>query len=119
MGRCVVHREFWSKNPDKVSQLYASVYDREINFMPETDYQLVETGHEGEINGGIMTPQVGPWPGTMDLHMDVDDRETNCFKFKIKKAGRKILVDRREMAGVGALFLVEDPDGRVLGLWKQ
>lgn len=38
---------------------------------------------------------------------------------KIQQAGGKIIVDQVEVPGVGQLSLFEDPDGRVLGLWKQ
>jgi predicted enzyme related to lactoylglutathione lyase len=30
-----------------------------------------------------------------------------------------VVVDKMEVPGVGWLSLFEDPDGRVLGLWKQ
>lgn len=31
----------------------------------------------------------------------------------------RILVDKQGVPGVGELSLFEDPDGRVLGLWKR
>ena len=34
-------------------------------------------------------------------------------------AGGKIVVDKQAVPGVGELSLFEDPEGRVLGLWKQ
>ena len=37
----------------------------------------------------------------------------------IKEAGGKMVVEAMEVPGVGELSLFEDPDGRVLGLWKQ
>ena len=88
-----------------------------MNHVPELNYHLVETGGEGGINGGIMTPQKGPWPGNMALYIDVDDLAS--FNKKIEEAGGKILVERQEVPGVGVLSLFEDPDGRVLGCWQQ
>ncbi|MFQ5628754.1 MAG: VOC family protein [bacterium] len=117
MGRPVVHWEFWSQDPEKVSDFYAEVFDWQINHIPEMNYRLVETGGEGGINGGIMKPQQGPWPGNLAFYIDVDDLEAYCGK--IKKAGGKIVVERMDVPGVGALALFEDPDGRVLGLWLQ
>lgn len=35
------------------------------------------------------------------------------------KAGGKILIEKQDVPGVGRFSLFEDPDGRVLGMWKQ
>jgi len=117
MGRPVVHWEFWSKNPDKVASFYKKVFDWGIRAMPEMKYTLVETGGEGGINGGIMTPKEGPWPGNMSLYIDVDDLD--AYATKVKQAGGKMLVEKMDVQGVGQFSLFEDPDGRCMGLWKQ
>lgn len=117
MGRPVVHWEFWSEAPAKVAQFYEKVFDWKPREIPGLDYTLVETGGEGGINGGIMTPKKGPWPGKLALYIDVDDLD--AYVERIKEAGGKIHVARQEVPGVGQLALFEDPDGRVMGLWKQ
>ena len=117
MGKPVVHWEFWSKDPEKTSEFYEKVFDWKIQHIPEMNYRLVETGGQGGINGGIMKPQEGPWPGNMALYIDVENLET--YVQKIKDAGGKILVERMEVPNVGAFSLFEDPDGRVMGLWFQ
>ena len=117
MGQPVVHWEFWSEDPEKISTFYKKVFGWEIRHIPEMSYHLVETGGKGGINGGIMKPQAGPWPGKLAFYIDVDDLDT--FGTKIKEAGGKLLVDKMEVPGVGHLSLFEDPDGRVLGMWKQ
>lgn len=117
MGRPVVHWELWSKNPQKVSDFYARVFDWQIRHIPEMDYRLVETGGSGGINGGIMTPKEGPWPGDLAFYIDVDDLD--AYARRIKEAGGKISVDKKDVPGVGSFSLFEDPDGRVLGMWKQ
>ncbi len=117
MGQPVVHWEFWSEDPEAVSDFYEKVFDWKIRHMPEMNYRLVETGGEGGINGGIMTPQKGPWPGNLALYIDVDNLD--AYAEKIRAAGGKIVVEKMDVPGVGQLSLFEDPDGRVLGLWKQ
>ena len=117
MGQPVVHWELWSKDPERVSEFYQKVFDWEIRHIPEMNYRLVETGGKGGINGGIMKPQEGPCPGNMVLYIDVDDLD--AFGQKIKDAGGKMVVEKMEVPGVGQLSLFEDPDGRVLGMWKQ
>ncbi len=117
MGRPVVHWELWSENPEKISKFYQQVFDWQIQHSPELNYYLVQTGGTGGINGGIMKPQKGPWPGKLAFYIDVDDLD--AYAKKIKQAGGKIVVDKMEVPGVGQLSLFEDPDGRVLGMWRQ
>jgi predicted enzyme related to lactoylglutathione lyase len=117
MGRPVVHWEIWSENPERISKFYQRVFDWDIRSIPELNYHLVETGGTGGINGGIMKPQKGPWPGKLAFYIDVDDLD--AYAAKIKQAGGKIVVDKMDVPGVGQLSLFEDPDGRVLGMWKQ
>ena len=81
------------------------------------DYKLVATGGSGGINGGIMKPKQGPWPAKLTLYVDVDDLDV--YSQRIREAGGKILVDQQDVPGVGQLSLFEDPDGRVLGMWKR
>lgn len=64
-----------------------------------------------------MKPQAGPWPGKLAFYIDVDDLE--AYGEKIKQAGGKMVVENMNVPGVGQLSLFEDPDGRVLGMWKQ
>ena len=117
MGRPVVHWELWSKAPAKVADFYAKVFDWNINEIPMMDYRLVDTGGKGGINGGIMTPKKGPWPGNMALYIDVDD--VAAYVARVRPAGGKIHVERQEVPGVGIFALFEDPDGRVNGIWQQ
>jgi len=117
MGQPVVHWEFWSQNPSKVSDFYAKVFEWNIRHIPEMNYTLVETGGDGGINGGIMTPQKGPWPGNLALYIDVED--LGKYRDRIVQAGGKVIVEEQTVPGVGSFALFEDPDGRVLGMWKQ
>ena len=117
MGRPVVHWEFWSENPERASKFYHEVFDWNIQYLPQMNYHLVETGGSGGINGGIMKPQRGFWPGKLALYIDVEDLD--AYAKKIAEAGGKIVVDKMDVPGVGQLSLFEDPDGRVLGMWKQ
>jgi predicted enzyme related to lactoylglutathione lyase len=117
MGQPVVHWEFWSDDPARTSDFYQKVFGWQIRAIPEMNYRLVETGGKEGINGGIMKPQAGPWPGKMTFYIDVDDLDE--FGRKIRKAGGKIVVEKVDVPGVGQFSLFEDPDGRVLGMWKQ
>jgi len=117
MGKPVVHWEFWTKDPAKLSDFYSKVFDWKVQDHPELKYRIVETGGGG-INGGIMTPQrSGPWPGNMSFYIDVDDLA--AYRKRISDAGGKILVEEQQVPGMGSFSLFSDPEGRVLGIWKQ
>jgi hypothetical protein len=116
MGKPVIHWEFWSKDPSKVSDFYSKVFDWKVQHMPEMNYRVVDTGGQGGINGGIMTPKDGPWPGNMAFYIAVDDLA--AYRKRITDAGGRIIVDEQQVPGMGAFSLFADPDGRVLGIWK-
>ena len=117
MGKPVVHWELWSKDPQRVAAFYEKVFDWKIQFHPQIDYRVVETGGQGGINGGIMQPKEGPWPGNMSLYIDVEDLAD--YRRRILEAGGKIVVEEMEVPHVGSFCLFEDTDGRVMGIWKQ
>ena len=113
----VVHWEFWSRDPAKVSEFYSKVFGWKIQHIPEIDYRIVDTGAGAGINGGIMKPQDGPMPGNMAFYIDVDDLA--AYRRKIVEAGGKIIVEEQEVPGMGKFCLFEDNDKRVLGIWKM
>ena len=116
MGQPVVHFELMSKDPGKVSDFYAKIFDWKIEHAPELDYRMVSTGGEG-INGGIFKPdRPEPWPGNMTLYVLVDDLAD--YRDKIVAAGGQIHVEQEEVPGMGSYSLFSDPEGRLMGLWK-
>lgn len=117
MGRPVVHWEFWSQDPDTLGRFYEAALDWNVEAIPDLNYHMVDTGGEGGINGGFMTPKEGPWPGNMALYISVD--ELGPYRDRIQEAGGKIVVEEQEVPAVGRFCLFEDPDGRVLGLWQS
>ena len=117
MGRPVVHWELMSKQPEKVADFYAKIFDWKITHHPELNYRIAETGGEGGINGGIVKPdREGPWPGNMLFYILVDDLAE--YRKKVLAAGGKIHVEEQEVPGMGWLSLFTDPEGRMMGLWK-
>jgi predicted enzyme related to lactoylglutathione lyase len=119
MGRPVVHWELMSKDPAKVSTFYEKIFGWKIQVqkLPEVEYRFVDTGGGG-INGGILRPpREGPWPGNMTLYIDVEDLA--AYRDRVVKAGGKIQVEAQEVPGMGTFCLFTDPEGRMMGLWKN
>ena len=118
MGRPVVHFELWSKSAKRVCDFYEKVFDWKTQPFGPMGYHTVDTGAKGGIGGGIMTPPHDqPWPGNMSMYIDVDDLAV--YRKRVQEAGGKILIEEQEVAGMGSFSLFSDPDGRVIGLWKQ
>ena len=118
MGNAVVHWELMSKDPAKISAFYEKVFAWKIQHVPEMDYRMVETGGEGGINGGILKPKhEGPWPGNMTFYINVDDLAS--YRERVVAAGGRILVEEQEVPGMGSFSLFADPEGRMIGLWKN
>jgi len=118
MGNPVVHWEMMSKQPAKVAEFYAKVFDWKVNHRPELNYRIVETGGQGGINGGIVQPdKPEPWPGNLLMYINVDDLAS--YRKKVVAAGGKIHVESQEVPGMGTFSLFTDPEGRMMGLWKS
>jgi predicted enzyme related to lactoylglutathione lyase len=106
-----------SKDPEKVSEFYAKVFDWKIQHRPEWNYRIVETGGKGGINGGIVKPErEGPWPGNMTAYIAVDDLA--AYRKRVVAAGGEICVEEQAVPGMGSFSLFTDPEGRMMGIWK-
>lgn len=116
MAQPVVHFEFWSENPTVAADFFRQAFEWDIQHFEPLDYHLVNPTPERGIGGGIMQPK-DPWPAKLTLYIEVDDIAT--ARDRIIQAGGTILVEFREVAGVGEFCMFEDPDGRVLGIWKE
>jgi uncharacterized protein len=99
MGRPVVHWELWSEDPAQAAKFYQAVFDWQVQHIPGLNYHAVKTGGSGGIDGGIMKPQRGPWPGKLAFYIDVDDLD--AYARKIREAGGKIVVDKVEVPESG------------------
>ncbi len=118
MGNPVVHFEFTSQDPVKLSAFYEAIFGWNIQHRPDLSYYIVETGGEGGIGGGIVKPdRPEPWPANTLFYIAVDD--LSAYRDKIVAAGGKIYIEEQAVPGMGAFSLFTDPEGRMLGLWKS
>jgi predicted enzyme related to lactoylglutathione lyase len=111
-----VHWELWSQNPETASEFFKTVFDWEIQHIPEMDYRLANPGGEGGIGGGIMKAQDPQAPASTTFYIDVDDLD--AYAAKIVAAGGTMVLEKQDVPGMGSISLFLDPEGRMLGLWK-
>ncbi|MEO8197341.1 MAG: VOC family protein [Thermoanaerobaculia bacterium] len=122
MGNPVVHFEFWSKDPAKTSEFYEQAFAWRIQHVPEMSYWMADTeGPEGNkgVNGGIFRPEGEPedWPGKVAIYIQVLNLEAALER--VVAAGGQVLAARKPIAGMGAIALFSDPEGRAGGLWEM
>lgn len=118
MPNPVQHFEFWSDDPERLSKFYEQALAWKVQAHPQIDYHVVDTDSGGAgIGGGILKPQAGPWPAKLTFYITVPDLAQ--ARSNVTEAGGKILVEHQPVPGVGEFALFEDPDGRVMGLWRE
>jgi predicted enzyme related to lactoylglutathione lyase len=116
MPNAFVHAELNTTDVDKAKAFYGTLLDWKLQDMPMGDlpYTVIDVGKG--TGGGIMK-QLIPNAGSAWLpYVHVDDivKATQ----KAKSLGARIMKDVTEVPGMGALSIIVDPTGAMLGLWK-
>jgi predicted enzyme related to lactoylglutathione lyase len=122
--RKVVHFEIPADDEGRARQFYRSVFDWQLQEMPDMQYTLVRTTpvdektqfptEPGAINGGLMKrSDATPAPV---LTVDVESIDDSLKQ--IESAGGSTVTPRTEIPGMGAFAYFKDTEGNVLGLWE-
>jgi predicted enzyme related to lactoylglutathione lyase len=122
--RKVVHFEIPADDEGRAREFYRSVFDWQLQEMPDMQYTLVRTTpvddktqlptEPGAINGGLMKrSDATPAPV---LTVDVDSIDDSLKQ--VESAGGSTVTPRTEIPGVGAFAYFKDSEGNVLGLWE-
>ncbi|TWF75598.1 hypothetical protein FHX44_111482 [Pseudonocardia hierapolitana] len=123
--RSVVHFEIPADDVARAKEFYRSVFDWQMQDMPEMDYTIVRTTEvdeatqmpaaPGAVNGGLMRrSQDTPAPV---LTIDVESID-QALK-QVEAAGGRVVRERTEIPGMGAYAYFTDPEGNTLGLWEN
>ncbi len=115
MSNTFVHIEIPCTDFEQAKIFYEGVFHWETRYMAEQDYMLFETG--GELNGGFYkSPEHVGRQGVVN-YLKVDDLEKTLET--IERHGGKTIVPPKQVTETGWFALFGDPDGNVLGLWKD
>ena len=122
--RSVVHFEIPADDVARAKEFYRSVFDWQVQDMPDMDYTIVRTTDvdenqmpttPGAINGGLMRRSQDT-PGPV-LTVDVESID-QALK-QVQASGGRVVRERTEIPGMGAYAYFTDPEGNTLGLWEN
>ena len=116
MAHPVVHFEIAGKDGKKLQEFYGKLFDWKIEVDPAMNYGMVDTGGEGGINGGIF--QAPPEaPAYLTFYIQVDDLQ--AYLDKAISLGGSVMVPPTPIPNMGAFAMFHDPEGNLVGLFKD
>ena len=119
MANPFVHIELGTDDPQKAKQFYSELFKWQTEESPNPVsggvYTFIKTG-EG-TTGGIFKKPMADAPNIWLPYVLVDNVE-NILK-KAHKLGAMVVVERKEVPGMGAFGIISDPGGAMLGIWEN
>jgi predicted enzyme related to lactoylglutathione lyase len=112
LGAPVTWFEINTGDAKAVREFYAELFDWNLQVLEEANYTLVDTGHEGAIEGGIGEAQ---GPNQVTFYIEVDD--PGAYLDRIEQAGGTTVVPVTATEMV-TFAQFADPQGNVVGLVK-
>jgi predicted enzyme related to lactoylglutathione lyase len=122
--RKVVHFEIPADDESRAREFYRSVFDWQLQEMPEQQYTIAMTTRvdeqtqlptePGAINGGLMKRSADTPSPVITVEVDAID---DALK-QIEAAGGSIVRPRTEIPGMGAFAYFKDTESNVVGLWE-
>jgi len=110
-----IHVEIPCTDFEKAKAFYESVFGWTMQYVPEMEYMLFETG--GELNGGFYKSSEHTGRQGVVNYIKVDDLEKTLEA--IAEQGGKIIVAPKPVGETGWFALFGDQDDNVLGVWKD
>lgn len=114
MGNPVTWFEISSKNARLLQDFYGKAFGWQFEQLQDAQYALVNTGTKTGIAGGIGKAQ---GPNQVIFYIEVDDPE--AMLRKIESLGGKAIVPVTEVPGLVTFAQFADPQGNVVGLFKN
>lgn len=116
MGDPVVHFEIGSPDIARARRFYGELFDWVAQGDPSGPVVLVETGSGEGIGGNMMqTPEGVPPYVTFYVHVD----DLVAYLDRVESLGGKVVVGPEPIPGVGSFAMFADPDGNVIGLFRE
>ena len=123
MSARVVHFEVPFDDAERARSFYQEVFDWQIQFIPEMDYNIVSTGpmsdqgmpaEPGYIGGGML-PRQEPVTKPV-ITLEVDDIDATLVA--VKEHGGRALGEKLTVGEMGFAAYFTDSEGNLMGLWQ-
>lgn len=114
MGNPFVHVELMTGDVAKAKAFYSSLFDWKLEDIPGFDYTLINVG-EG-TGGGMMKHPMPENPSAWMAYVLVDDVQATTRK--ARELGATIVVEVKEVPGMGWFSVFIDPTGAALAVWQ-
>lgn len=114
----IVHFEIPANQPEALTRFYHELFGWKFEKaqIPGPEYWLCETGtEEPGINGAVMQRQHPQQPWTN--YVDVESIDAAIEK--ATKLGGQVALPKMQVADIGAIAAIIDPEGNICGLWEQ
>lgn len=115
MGNAVIHFEIGASDMKRSRTFYSELFDWDID-VGSTGYGQIDTRADEGIKGGLMQAPNGA-PPYVAFYVGVDDLEK--YLERAETLGGKRLVGPMPIGDRGAFAMFTDPDGSVIGLFKE
>jgi predicted enzyme related to lactoylglutathione lyase len=110
--------ELHTHAPAQAREFYRRLFDWKLSDMEipgMATYTSIDTG--AGPSGGMTKAQSPAQPSAWMVYMNVDDLAVAARQ--VRELGGKVLQERIEVPGQGALAVVADPTGAVFNLWQK
>ncbi len=117
MANPFVHVELNTTDVAKAKEFYGQLFEWKLQDTPMGDgstYTMIGVGQG--TGGGIMQHPMPGAPSAWLAYVLVDDIKASTAK--AKALGAQIIVDVKEVMGMGSLSIFLDPTGAAIGLWQ-
>lgn len=118
MGNPITFFEVVGRDADALQRFYGDAFGWQMQtFAPVPGYNVVRSGAEGGIGGGI-GPAYDGGPGHATFYVEVADLEEALSKIE-SLGGRKVMGPVEVVPGGLSIALFADPEGHLVGLFKS
>jgi len=116
MGNPFVHVELMSTDVGAAKSFYGKLFDWKMEDMPlgDSTYTMIKVG-DG-TGGGLMKNPMPDATSSWLAYVQVEDLKKAVEK--ARSLGGTIMKDKTDVMGMGALAIINDPTGAMLGLWE-
>jgi uncharacterized protein len=115
------HIDVLSANPSRAKEFYETVFGWQTMAYPGTDYLGVKTsenGIESGIGGLAQVAGQAP-PASSGIVPFILAPDMDAVLAKVEAAGGEVLIRTTDVLGYGDFAHFRDPDGNVIGLWRD